>query len=136
VLRGTLTKAALGGGALFADLWFDRIGTGYTLTATAPNLTSATSSAVDAGSSVRVWRVTPASGPISGGTWVEISGYRFVNVTAVTVDGVALRSLNVVSTYTIRGETPVGASVGAKDIVVVSSIYGTATCTGCFTYDP
>jgi hypothetical protein len=44
-LGGTLTKNALSGVALFNDLTIDRVGSGYTLTATASGLTSATSTA-------------------------------------------------------------------------------------------
>jgi len=45
LLGGTLTRAAVAGGATFADLTVDKAGTGYTLTATATSLTSATSTA-------------------------------------------------------------------------------------------
>jgi len=47
VLGGTPIRAAVGGVATFVDLTVDRAGTGYTLTATATNLTSATSTAWD-----------------------------------------------------------------------------------------
>jgi hypothetical protein len=42
-LGGTLNTAAVAGVATFADLFIDLVGTGYTLVASAPNLTSATS---------------------------------------------------------------------------------------------
>jgi alpha-tubulin suppressor-like RCC1 family protein len=45
VLGGTLTRAASAGVATFSGLALDRAGTGYTLTASATGLTSATSSA-------------------------------------------------------------------------------------------
>jgi len=45
VLGGTLTRAAVAGVATFANLTVDKVGTGYTLTATATSLTSATSTA-------------------------------------------------------------------------------------------
>lgn len=47
VLAGTLTRAATNGIATFADLSIDRAGTSYTLTASAPSLAGATSSAFD-----------------------------------------------------------------------------------------
>ena len=46
-LTGTTTAAAVSGVAAFSDLRIDRSGTGYTLNATAPNLTAATSAAFD-----------------------------------------------------------------------------------------
>jgi hypothetical protein len=55
VLLGTTTVSAVGGVATFSDLSIDRIGTGYTLTATASGLAGATSSAFD------VTAPTPAS---------------------------------------------------------------------------
>jgi len=45
-LGGTLTRAAVAGVATFGDLTIDKVGAGYTLTATATGLTSATSSAI------------------------------------------------------------------------------------------
>jgi hypothetical protein len=45
ILSGTLTRAAVAGVATFSGLKIDKIGTGYTLTATDGSLTSATSSA-------------------------------------------------------------------------------------------
>jgi len=45
VLGGTLTRAAVSGVATFASLTIDKMGTGYTLTATAASLTSTTSTA-------------------------------------------------------------------------------------------
>jgi len=47
VLGGTSTRAAVDGIAMFDDLTFDKAGTAYTLTATATNLASATSTAFD-----------------------------------------------------------------------------------------
>ncbi len=46
-LSGTTTVTPAGGTAAFADLTIDRVGTGYTLTATADGLTGATSVAFD-----------------------------------------------------------------------------------------
>ena len=44
-LGGTVTTAAVNGVAAFGNLTVDKVGTGYTLTATASGLTAATSSA-------------------------------------------------------------------------------------------
>jgi hypothetical protein len=46
-LSGTTTVAAVAGVATFSDLSIDKVGSGYALSATAPNLTSATSTAFD-----------------------------------------------------------------------------------------
>ena len=79
-----------------------------------------------------VTSVNPTSGPTSGGTPVTIMGTDFVNVTAVTIGGVALIP-QVVNRLTITGTTPASATAGAKDVVVTTSL-GSGTCTGCFTY--
>ena len=47
VLTGTLTAGAVNGIATFANLKIDKSGPGYTLTATAPNLTAGTSAAFE-----------------------------------------------------------------------------------------
>ncbi len=46
-LAGTTTVPAVGGLATFVDLSIDKVGAGYTLTAAAPGLTGATSSAIN-----------------------------------------------------------------------------------------
>lgn len=54
-LSGTATVAAVSGVATFSDLKIDKVGTGYTLTASATGLTSATSSA---------FNITDTSAPV------------------------------------------------------------------------
>ena len=46
-LGGTLTVAAVNGVATFSDLTLDKLGSGYTFTATSGSLTSATSASFD-----------------------------------------------------------------------------------------
>ena len=82
---------------------------------------------------VSVTAVTPASGPLAGGTSVTITGTNFIDVTSVTIGGSELGSRTVVSPTQITGTTPAATSTGAKDIVVTSSSHGSGTCSGCFT---
>ncbi len=79
--------------------------------------------------------VTPAMGPLAGGTSVTITGSNFTNVTSVTIGGSQLGNRTLGSTTQITGTTPAAASPGAKDVVVTSSTHGSATCTACFTYN-
>jgi alpha-tubulin suppressor-like RCC1 family protein len=85
---------------------------------------------------VTVTDVSPASGPLLGGTSVTITGTNFVDVTDVTIGGRELLDQTVVSATRITGITPVGTSVGAADVVVTSSSHEPGTCSGCFTYNP
>ncbi|MBI4419465.1 MAG: IPT/TIG domain-containing protein, partial [Gemmatimonadetes bacterium] len=80
--------------------------------------------------------MTPASGPLAGGTNVTITGTNFTNVTNVTIGGSALGSRTVVSPTQITGTTPAATNAGAADVLVTSSSHGGGTCTGCFTYNP
>lgn len=82
-----------------------------------------------------VTAVSPAIGPLAGGTSVTITGSNFIDVTTVTIGGGALGNRAVVSPGQITGVTSAAASLGAKD-VVVSAAHGTGTCAGCFTYYP
>jgi alpha-tubulin suppressor-like RCC1 family protein len=83
---------------------------------------------------ITVTDVSPASGPMAGGTSVTITGTNFTNVTSVSIGGSELGSRTVVSASQITGTTPSSTSPGAKDVVVTSSSHGSATCSGCFSY--
>jgi alpha-tubulin suppressor-like RCC1 family protein len=83
---------------------------------------------------VTVTAVTPATGPMAGGTAVTITGTNFTNVTSVTIAGSELGSRTVVSATQITGTTPGSSSAGPKDVVVTSSTHGSGTCSGCFSY--
>jgi len=85
---------------------------------------------------VTVTSVSPASGSLTGGTSVAITGTNFVNVTSVTIGGSELGSRIVLSVDQITGIAPAGGSTGAKDVFITSSSHGIATCIGCFTYNP
>jgi hypothetical protein len=70
-----LTVAAVNGVATFSDLTVDKVGPGYTLTATAPSLTSATSAAFNitqGGVSMAQSLVTVSSGTVASGSTVTL----------------------------------------------------------------
>jgi hypothetical protein len=78
-LSGTLTSAAVGGWADFRDLRIDRVGSGYTLVATASGLSGATSTAFD---------VAPATNLIAfvgafGISLVDAGGHGFASLGGV-----------------------------------------------------
>jgi hypothetical protein len=78
--------------------------------------------------------VTPASGPLAGGTAVTITGTNLTSAATATIGGKALVALTVTEPDTITGTTPAGDAAGAVD-VVVSDAGGTATLAGGFTYE-
>ena len=69
VLGGTLTRAAVNGVATFNDLTIDKAGAGYSLTATATSLTSATSSAFSVVTAKDVAVEPFLATPIAGAIW-------------------------------------------------------------------
>ena len=75
--------------------------------------------------------VSPASGPVVGGTVVTITGSGFTGATGVTFDGAPGTDFSVVDDTTIIVTTPAGVP-GPAD-VVVQSPYG-ASEPGVFTY--
>ena len=84
--------------------------------------------------SITVTAVSPASGPLAGGTNVTITGSDFANVTSVTIGGSELGSRTVVTATQITGTTLAATELGASNVVVSSSSSGSGTCTGCFSY--
>src|SRR5258705_13836157 len=58
--------------------------------------------------------VSPASGPLPGGTSVTITGTNFTDVTSVTIGGGELVSRTEVSDAEITGPTPTPTTPGAK----------------------
>ncbi len=82
---------------------------------------------------VTVTAVSPAIGPLAGGTSLTITGTNFANVTSVTIGGVELVSRTVLGDAQITGTTAAGTGLGT-DVVVISSTHGSATCSGCFSY--
>ena len=86
------------------------------------------------GGPLTVTTVTPASGPLAGGTRVTITGTNFVDVASVTIGGNELGSFTIVSSTKVTGTTPASTILGPKDAVVTSSSHGSGTCSGCFSY--
>ena len=84
--------------------------------------------------SITVTAVSPASGPLAGGTNVTITGSNFANVTSVTIAGSELGSRTVVTATQITGTTIAATELGASDVIVSSSSNGSGTCRGCFSY--
>jgi hypothetical protein len=78
--------------------------------------------------------ISPPSGLLAGGTTVTITGTNFIDVTDVTIGGIALGNRTVVSSTQITGTTPAATNTGAKDVVVTSNTHGSSVCNGCFSY--
>lgn len=78
--------------------------------------------------------VTPASGPLAGGTHVTIAGTALGNTSSVTIGGVAAVVETRTSTSVVV-TTPAAIVAGARDVVVVTPA-GTATETDGFSYEP
>jgi hypothetical protein len=76
--------------------------------------------------------VSPASGPLAGGTSVTITGTDFTGVTAVTFGGTAATSFSFTDDTHISATTPAGKA-GGKDVAVITP-GGTGTNAGGFTY--
>ena len=82
-----------------------------------------------------ITNISPASGPLSGGTTVTITGTNFVTGATVTIGGVAVTGINVASATSITATTAAGTTGGAKDVVVTTP-GGLATLPGGFNYLP
>lgn len=78
--------------------------------------------------------VAPATGPVTGGTSVTITGTGFSGATAVSFGGTAATSFAVDSDLQITATTPAHAA-GIVDVAVTTPA-GTSTVPGLFTYNP
>jgi hypothetical protein len=76
--------------------------------------------------------VSPNTGTTAGGTGITITGSGFRNITSVTLGGVAITGLTVVSSTQITGTTA-STTAGLKDAVVTST-FTSGTGVGAFTY--
>jgi IPT/TIG domain-containing protein len=80
-----------------------------------------------------VTTVTPPDGPVTGGTFITITGTNFVQgATTVTIGGVAVTGLTVVSSTTMTATTPAHAAGSSE--VNVTTPGGSDPVS--FTYDP
>ncbi|ABE40229.1 Outer membrane autotransporter barrel [Rhodopseudomonas palustris BisB5] len=83
-------------------------------------------------SAATVTAISPAVGPISGGTSVTITGTNFTGATAVTIGGAAATGVSIVNATTITATTSAHAA-GNVDVVVTTP-GGTATGSGLYSY--
>jgi hypothetical protein len=77
--------------------------------------------------------VTPASGPMAGGTAVTISGTGFAAGATATVGGTAATGVVVVNSTTVTATTPANAA-GAVSVTVTNADGQSGTRTSAFTY--
>jgi IPT/TIG domain/PASTA domain len=83
----------------------------------------------------QVTLISPASGPLSGGTSVQISGHDFTDVTGVSFGPAAAASFTVASEDLITAVSPPGAAPGPVDIRVAAAGGSSPTVAGDqFTY--
>lgn len=80
-----------------------------------------------------VTSVTPAMGPMAGGTAVTISGADFQNGATVAFGGVPAMSVAFVNSGTLTAVTPRHAA-GTVDVVVTNPDFGVGTGGGVYTY--
>jgi Bacterial Ig-like domain (group 3)/IPT/TIG domain/Tyrosine-protein kinase ephrin type A/B receptor-like len=81
--------------------------------------------------------VSPASGPLAGGTSVTITGSGFTGASAVAFGATAATSFTVNSDTSITATAPAGASVGAVDVTVTTPNGTSATSQNDqYTYTP
>ncbi|MFC6155653.1 beta strand repeat-containing protein [Kribbella jiaozuonensis] len=81
----------------------------------------------------KVTAVSPAAGPLSGGTVITVTGANLTGATAVTVGGVNGTSLVRVSATQVKVATPARASAGVTDVRVVTP-GGSSPVAAKFTY--
>lgn len=79
--------------------------------------------------------IAPNRGPITGGTFITITGTNFQSGATATVGGTAATSVNFVSATTLTALTPAHAA-GVANVVVTNPDGQSGTGVGGFTYDP
>ncbi|MFI5104356.1 MAG: IPT/TIG domain-containing protein, partial [Terriglobales bacterium] len=81
-------------------------------------------------------RVSPSSGPSTGGNIINIHGTSFTSDTQVTIGGVAAGSVTLIDSTRLSATVPPGA-IGANATVAVTSSFGSASSAGAYSYlDP
>ncbi|HET7250881.1 MAG TPA: hypothetical protein VFI79_13610 [Gemmatimonadales bacterium] len=130
-LSGTPSATAVAGIATFADLKIDKVGavsagTGYTLSATAPSLTAATSDPFDiqSGSATHLQFTSQPTGTAAGAEFSPL-----VEVSALDAAG------NVATTFSGNVTLAIGTNVGGATLggtKVVAATNGVATFHGIF----
>ncbi len=79
-----------------------------------------------------VTALSPASGPVAGGTSITITGTAFSNATGVTLGGTAVTSFTVVSSTSITAVT--ASSAAGAGSVLVTTPSGTNVASQIYTY--
>lgn len=77
--------------------------------------------------------VSPAVGPVGGGTLVTITGSNFQDGAMVSIGGVSCTPVTFVSSTQLTCATGAGTA-GAQDVVVTNADSEVSTLTGAFTY--
>jgi hypothetical protein len=90
------------------------------LSATRSNAFWYTGGSTPSGAYPTVSAVSPASGPLSGGTQITVTGSNYVSGAVVKVGGRNATSISFVSSTTLRARTPAGAAVGSTSVQVVN----------------
>jgi uncharacterized repeat protein (TIGR03806 family) len=88
-LAGTLSAAAVGGVATFANLSINNAGNGYTLSAASSGLAGATSVAFNVMAQAATPSITPNGGSFSGPVWVQLASATPGATIRYTTDGSA-----------------------------------------------
>jgi hypothetical protein len=80
--------------------------------------------------------VSPARGPLAGGTWMAVVGNYFrEGETTIRIGGVLLEDPCFVSVNRIEGRLPAGAAAGAVEVTADDPIGGAGPRSVTFTYD-
>ncbi len=125
-LSGTLTASTVDGIATFSSLSLDKVGTGYTLQATAAGLTSATSAGLDihaAGATQLVWGQQPANTsagqPFSAPVTVKLAD-AFGNLVGSATNSVTIALGHNPGASTLTGTATVAAVNGVATFADLS----------------
>ncbi len=85
---------------------------------------------------LQVTSLSPASGPLAGGTLLTIQGVAFMSPVTVVIGGTVATGVAVsINQRTLTCRTPPGSVAGPVDVVVSSPVNGAATLTGGFSYN-
>lgn len=121
-LGGTNPVNAVHGVATFSGISVSVPGAGYTLTAFASGLTSATSSPFTVGLPVpTIVSLSISAGNVAGGTPVTITGTNFAAGDVVTFDGLQATNVQVLSSTQISVKTPAHPATGQIEVKVVNT---------------
>ena len=77
--------------------------------------------------------ISPASGPVAGGTFVTLTGSGFTGATSVSIGGVSATSFNVVNDTSITATTGAGIVTGLQSVLVTNAV-GTNAANALYSY--